>query len=153
MTPTSRNEPYWKRQFNGGAILAGSKNYSLWVVFWGKPAGPLAALDGANLYHIDLTAADLHEANLVVADLNWAHFSGANLVAADLSEARLLFTEFIDTNLRGAKFSRANVGWTKFGGTDLHAADGLREVNHIGPSTVGIDTLVRSGFKIAAILL
>jgi hypothetical protein len=63
---------------------------------------------------------------------------GANLRRADLSEA----------NLHGSR-----IGWTVFADNDLGTANGLEAVRHMGPSTIGIDTLYRSQGKIPEVFL
>lgn len=101
-----------------------------------------------NLYHADLTGADLSDAKLSYADLTWAHLSKANLKGADLSGARLLFTEFYETDLTDTEFGDAQVGWTKFASTNLAVATGLENTSHLGPSSIGIDTIVKSSGNI-----
>ncbi|HKF56978.1 MAG TPA: toll/interleukin-1 receptor domain-containing protein, partial [Blastocatellia bacterium] len=44
-----------------------------------------------------------------------------------------------------ADLSGAALGDTIIANTDLGAAHGLDSVNHLGPSTIGIDTLFKSG--------
>lgn len=50
--------------------------------------------------------------------------------------------------LREADLTRASVGWTVRGNVDLSVAKGLDTVKHEGPSTIGIDTVCKSGGKI-----
>ena len=93
-----------------------------------------ARLYSANLYNAnlsrttlmaaDLTWADLREANLASADLSWAHLSGVRVTRADFSEAAL--------------------GWTSLSNVDLSQVIGLAAASHDWPSTVGVDTLIRS---------
>jgi hypothetical protein len=52
---------------------------------------------------------------------------------------------FIYTNLNDADLSNAVIGFTTFGNVDLQSVKGLRTVEHHGPSTVGTNTIVRSG--------
>jgi hypothetical protein len=47
--------------------------------------------------------------------------------------------------LEHADLSDALAGWTDFGNLDLRFNRGLNRVRHRGPSSVGIDTLYRSG--------
>ncbi|MDY7001719.1 MAG: toll/interleukin-1 receptor domain-containing protein, partial [Thermodesulfobacteriota bacterium] len=58
-----------------------------------------------------------------------------------------------ETGLRGANLSEAEVGWGIFGNVDLSETQGLHSVRHLGPSTIGIDTLYRSQGKIPRIFL
>jgi len=84
--------------------------------------------------------------------------AGANLVGIDLSGANLsgavLFrTVFNRTLLNRTDFSRAMLGWTIFGNVDLSTVRGLDTVEHKGPSTIGIDTIYRSGGNIPEVFL
>jgi uncharacterized protein YjbI with pentapeptide repeats len=102
-----------------------------------------ADLCGANLIRANLIRANLIRANLIRADLYEAKLSRADLSEADLYEAKL----------RGAKLSTADLsdarcGGTTFGDVDLSAVKGLDSITHSEPSTVGIDTLFRSGGKL-----
>ncbi len=98
-----------------------------------------AHLNEANLNWADLGGADLHG-----ADLHGANLSGANLRGANLSGASLTWVSLSGTNLRGADLSRARVGYTRFDDFDLSAVKGLDTVEHLGPSTIGVDTLYKS---------
>lgn len=40
--------------------------------------------------------------------------------------------------------SGARVGWTKFANTDLTGTRGLNALYHLGPSTIGLDTVERA---------
>jgi hypothetical protein len=97
-----------------------------------------AYLGWANLTQVDLATAHLLEANLRNVNLSGANLRGATLLSADLSRA----------NLSGADLSEATVGWTLFTEIDLSAAKGLETLQHTGPSTIGIDTIYKSGGKI-----
>lgn len=120
-------------------------------------------LVGANLTEADftranLTGADLSYANLRDADLNGANLSraylgGVVLWGANLSGANLRRANLSGANLRSATLMRANlmdavVCFTSFGNIDLSLTNGLDNVRHNGPSTIGIDTLYKSGGKI-----
>lgn len=96
-------------------------------------------LTGANLTNANLTGAVLHRAQLTHAVLN-----GANLEGADFYEASLNDAELSET-----KFSGCIVGYTVFQNCDFSVADGLDDVRHDAPSTIGLDTLYRSGGKIS----
>jgi uncharacterized protein YjbI with pentapeptide repeats len=100
-------------------------------------------LRGADLSGADLSDADLSKADLSKADLSRADLSKADLYGADLSEADLS-----ETNLSGAY-----IAGTIFANTDLSAVLGLEQVHHHGPSSIGIDTLFKSGGKIPEVFL
>ena len=118
-----------------------------------------ANLEGANLSGVNLKAAqlngaclawaDLREANLASAVLTGADVREAKLEGADLESADLRYTNFsgadlIKANLRGAYCLR-----TVFAKVDLSAVKGLELVRHLGPCTIGIDTIFLSKGKIA----
>jgi hypothetical protein len=117
-----------------------------------------ASLIAANLIGANLNNAELIGANLSGADLSETDLSSAGLGSADLSEAILVGAnshkaDLFTTNLTAAKLHLANLSevqadFTVFANTDLSSVLGLDKVHHTGPSTVGIDTLVKSKGKI-----
>ena len=98
-----------------------------------------AELSGADLSGADLSGADLTGAELGEADLGGVYLSGVYLSGADLSGADLTGADLTEADLTGAR-----VGWTIFGDVNLSMVKGLDAMNHIGPSTIGIDTISRS---------
>jgi uncharacterized protein YjbI with pentapeptide repeats len=102
-----------------------------------------AKLKGANL-----SGADLSGANLSGADLNGADLSGANLSGADLNGANLRKAKLIIANLNNTNLSYSKISNTTFGDIDLSNVSGLENILQWGPSTIGIDTIFRSGGKI-----
>jgi hypothetical protein len=105
-------------------------------------------LRGADLRGADLRAAILREAGLSRADLFEADLRGTDLSGADLSAADLSRADFREVDLRGADLSGAHCLGTAFGDVDLSEVKGLESITHIGPSTVGVDTLARSRGRI-----
>jgi hypothetical protein len=110
-------------------------------------------LRSANLWGADLSGANLIGANLSEANLNRANLDRANLSEANLSRANLYSAHLSGANLSGAKLDKANLeksvlDATTFGYMDLSVATGLDSVWHLGPSTVGVDTLYMSGGRI-----
>jgi hypothetical protein len=95
-------------------------------------------LNGADLRYANLNGADLRDAKLVGAKFNFAKLKGASLSEADLTEA---------------DFGGATVRQTTFGNVDLSVVKGLDIVNHEGPSSIGIDTIISSRGKIPEIFL
>ena len=100
-------------------------------------------LRAADLSRVDLTGAcldgaHLGEVNLFSAKLSGANLSGANLIGADLSDA----------DLNGADLTGAWTARARFVNVDLRGVKGLEAVVHSGPSTIGIDTIYKSGGKI-----
>ena len=62
--------------------------------------------------------------------------------------ARLDWAVFSDAKLDGSTLARCQTFYTNFANTDLSNAYGLDEVNHAGPSEVGVQTLYKSRGKI-----
>lgn len=127
-----------------------------------------ANLSGANLCDTRLVGANLSDAKLGHAKLSGARLTGAHLIDADFSNADLCFADLLDAklggtdlsgaelisanldgaDLSGADLSKARIGRTVFADNDLSEVNGLDTVMHHGPSTIGIDTLYRSGGNI-----
>jgi hypothetical protein len=98
-----------------------------------------ADLHSANLHNADLRSATLHGADVREADLRGADLRGADLTGAYLAEANL-----DGANLDGANLTAARFGWTTLGNVNLRTVQGLKTIQHDGPSTIGIDTLYLS---------
>jgi hypothetical protein len=107
-----------------------------------------AILRRANLTDADLRESNLGGADLSEADLNGANLSESNLAAAILNAANLSRTNFGSANLEGSDVTFALLFGTIFGNNDLSRVTGLGAVQHLGPSTIGIDTFYRSRGKI-----
>jgi uncharacterized protein YjbI with pentapeptide repeats len=107
----------------------------------------------ADLSHADLRGASLSSADLSRADLSRADLGGADFAGANLNGANLIGANLNNTGLVAADLGGATLGDTIFANTDLGAAKGLDSINHFGPSTIGIDTLFRSGGRIPEVFL
>jgi len=107
-----------------------------------------AAFTGARFEKADLTAA-----NLDGADLGEANLAETKLAHANLSGAKLLLANLAGADLRGADLTGAAAGFTILADIDLSVVKGLETVNHVGPSSIGIDTIYRSRGKIPEIFL
>ncbi len=127
-----------------------------------------ADLSNANLYRAHLFGANLVGANLVGADMREANLSATKLSAANLRRADLRWANLGKANLRDANLTVANLtnadldntdltnstaGYTLFAEVNLATVHGLPSVQHDSPSTIGIDTLYRSGGNIPEIFL
>jgi uncharacterized protein YjbI with pentapeptide repeats len=102
-----------------------------------------AMMGGALLTSAIFNGAVLDSANLTNANLDGARLTNASLIGANLIGANLSNTE-----LQGANLTDAIFGSTVLGDLDLRAVGGLDAVDHAGPSTIGLDTIYRSGGKI-----
>jgi hypothetical protein len=112
-----------------------------------------ADLRGADLGKANLNGALLRAANLGGSDLSGACLYRATLDAADLGGALLFATVFTGASLRQTSFTKALISRTTFGENDLSSAEGLETVYHVGPSTIGIDTIYKSKGKIPEVFL
>ena len=117
-----------------------------------------ANLQGANLSNAVLTWSTLGRANLrsaqfVEADLNATNLCGSDLRDANLKYASLIGANLTRANLEGADLSYAIVGGSLFGNVDLSVIKGLDTLVHIGPSTIGIDTVFKSKGNIPDVFL
>ena len=116
-------------------------------------------LDGATLSEANFSGADLTNANLDRTNLDRANFTGANLTGTSLNGASLSRTNLSEATLNAADFYEAVlndvatgeadfnnciIGYTVFQNCALDAALGLDSVRHDAPSTIGLDTLLRS---------
>jgi uncharacterized protein YjbI with pentapeptide repeats len=110
-------------------------------------------LIGADLSEANLTRANMSEADLSEANLTRANLSEANLTRANLSGASLRDTNFTETTLQGTHWYKAWVLRTIFANVDLSEAIGLEQIDIMGPSTIGIDTIYKSKGKIPEVFL
>lgn len=107
----------------------------------------------ANLRYVDFGDSNLTKTNFLNADLFKANFRDANLTNSNLVSSNLSNSDFRRAILINTNFSKAVIGWTVFGDADLSKAFGLETTSHHGPSTIGIDTLLKSKGKIPQIFL
>ena len=112
-----------------------------------------ANLRGTNLSRTNLTGANFTDADLTGAVLHRAALTRATLDGAILDNADFYEATFNDVGLSAAKFAGSIVGYTVFQNCDLSTAEGLDQVRHDAPSSVGLDTLYRSGGRIEDIFL
>jgi hypothetical protein len=117
-----------------------------------------ANLTGANLTGAILSRSNLTGANFTDANLTGANFNGADLKRTNVSGATLQSTDFYEAVLNdvttlGTRFSGCVVGYTVFQNCDLSEAQGLEQMRHDAPSTVGMDTLFLSRGTIPAAFL
>jgi hypothetical protein len=107
-----------------------------------------ANLEKASFLETNLTAAIFAHANLKQTHFFGARLQSTNFGHADLVEANLSYANLTNAVLADANFERAEIQSTIFGDVDLSVAKGLNTLKHFGPSTLGIDTLYRSGGNI-----
>lgn len=110
-------------------------------------------LSGASLIKVSLIKADLRAADLREADLREADFNEASLCEADLQGAALHFANLSRAQLHEANSSETKLSGTIFTDNDLSKVKGLETVRHLGPSTVSVDTLLKSRGNIPPVFL
>ncbi len=108
----------------------------------------MANLRGAHLENATLRGTDLREADLRGADLSLALLDGTLLSGADLTKANLFGAILIESILINTEFMNAYMNWTVLGDVDLSEARSLENVNHLGSSTLAINTIKQSKGKI-----
>ncbi len=125
-----------------GAILSGANLSGATL-----PSADLriAGLRSTNLSDTILSDANLSDANLGDANLGGANLSGAIVCRADLSGANLGFANLYRADLSESKLGHAKLWSTIFAECNLSSTTGLDSVAHWAPSTIGLDTLQRSG--------
>lgn len=106
-----------------------------------------------SLTHANLSGADLSETNLNGADLRKANLSGASLNRATLRESYLQGANLSFVEGNEADFTNCLMGETTLGAVDFSRCKGLDTVTHASPSTIGIDTIYRSGGNIPEVFL
>ncbi len=123
-----------------GCNLAGARFFSA-RLSGTKMAG--SNLRGAKFGQASFSGTDFSSADLSDAELAGCLLNGVDLNEASLEGADLTRSVFLRASLRGTRFARAALS-TGFADVDLSRAIGLDEVRHVGPSSIGIDTLYRS---------
>jgi len=110
-------------------------------------------MNAANLSQANVSRANISNAELIRANLYGADLSGADLRGVLLKDANLIGTNLTGADLDGADLSNAIIGATLFGNVDLSNVKGLETLVHLGPSTVGIDTIYKSRGKVPVVFL
>jgi hypothetical protein len=78
-------------------------------------------------------------------DLSGEDMSYEDLTGINFSNTHLKFVNFTGAILNWADFEFATLNGTIFGNTDLSQVSHLENAHHAGPSTLGIDTIYKSG--------
>lgn len=98
----------------------------------------------ARFQRVSLDSVFFEETNLQYADLSNATIYYPDFVGADLTNADLRDSAFLYTNFSGANLRRTVMGNSVFSDSDMSEAKCLDSVKHDGPSSIGIDTIIRS---------
>jgi hypothetical protein len=111
------------------------------------------ALTGIDFRRTNLDNADLSNANLCGVSFSYASLCQTNLSGAKLRNANLYRTNFKETILQRTNFHKASLLDTAFLNVDLNEVINLETAIHLGPSTIGIDTIQRSRGNISKAFL
>jgi hypothetical protein len=112
-----------------------------------------ARLIMSSIYKVNFRYATLAESNLIKSSLDGSDFYRADLAGANLRGCHLSQVNFGSAELAGADFSAARCWDTVFADNDLSRVIGLEAIHHIAPSTVGVDTLIRSDGNIPEVFI
>lgn len=112
-----------------------------------------ANLAGSNLWYSEITESIIEHASFERANLNSTSFQGSSLDYSDFTHADLAFTNFNDASLQGVNLAGAKLVGTIFGNNDLTQVQGLDDIWHAGPSTIGINTIYKSAGRISETFL
>jgi len=137
----------------GGTRRQQPDGWTVVVVGYGRADLRGADLAGVNFVGADLGWADLREANLTGAQLRGALLAGADLRGAGLRVADLRAAYLAGADLSGADLEMATAMNTAFDDNDLSEVKGLETIRHLGPSTIGIDTIYKSKGNIPEVFL
>ncbi len=107
-----------------------------------------ATLKGVRGEGTDFSKAVLQGGDLTDSVLSQASFVDADLQETDLAGAELLGVNFAHADLDRANFERVRCGWLTWTDVDLSRTTGLDSMTHLGPGSIGLDTLERSGARI-----
>jgi hypothetical protein len=110
-------------------------------------------LTDTNLSGFNLSITNFNSSDLSRANLRGANLSRSGLIRANLSEANLSGSDLSEAVLRRADFTHSRAWMTHFTTVDLREVKGLDTVWHLGPSSIGIDTIYLSQGQIPEVFL
>ena len=108
-----------------------------------------ANLEATELVNAQLDKTDLSNANLEMSDLKYANLSHSKLIDANLQGSSLIGANLYLADLKNATLDFAQLGFTIFDCKGLEFVQGLESVMHIGPSLIGINTILEAKGKIS----
>jgi hypothetical protein len=112
-----------------------------------------AFLCGADLSGVNLSGADIREASLRFGDFRGTSLYDTNLCGADFYGANLHRADLRRARLDGANLVECRCRNTIFADIDLSDVRGLESIEHNGPSTIGLDTFIKSHGRICQTFL
>lgn len=112
-----------------------------------------ANLEGSDLRECIFYGSTLSNVNLKQANMGSANFDNTFLNKVDMSGASLVNTTMRNTSMTDLNIDHAYLKGAVLANNNLRNVQGIETVRHGGPSTIGIDTLIRSDGKIPEIFL
>lgn len=103
-----------------------------------------ALLGESNASEADFAKANLNSCELSKGTLTRASFLEADFNKAQMSDAIVLGTDFSLARFAGTHAGRLTCGWTRWSNCDLSQVIGLETATHHGPSSIGLDTWLKS---------
>lgn len=119
---------------------------------------PFTCFDEANLCLAFICDSYLEATSFVRANLGFAYIGHCSLVGVDMSEANLQDADMHDTLftrmvLKETVFTDSRWAGNTIADTDLSTAIGLEQTVHGGPTSIGVDSIIRSKGAIPPIFL
>ena len=118
-----------------------------------------ADLGGSVLSNADFSGTDLSVCKLIFSDLRAVNLQGADLTAADIRVANLVATNLEDAYMESCDLSFSNligidsfkntdlenatIGSTTFSHLDFHGVKNLDTIEHLLPSSIGLEVLYK----------
>ena len=134
----------WRRENHGLNLAPDLSNIDLYNIDLRAVNFTFTNLTGANLVFANLGGANFFGANLTEANLHRGNLIDANLTKANLTNARLTETVLVEALLKETDFMDVVFGHTILANLDLRECKNLGTIKHKEPSTIGVDTLVKS---------
>ena len=105
--------------------------------------------EGANLKGANLSRTNIDRANMKDADLSGAYFGGSRIKRSNFDNPNLTGSDLFEANIDtvtfdGSDLSGSILGYTVFQNCDLSNVSNLDSIRHDAPSTLGVDSLLKS---------
>ncbi|MCB2146905.1 MAG: toll/interleukin-1 receptor domain-containing protein [Deltaproteobacteria bacterium] len=107
-----------------------------------------ALFTGGDFGGVDFDGAGFQEADFSATDLSNAYFGNIDLRGSDFHSTNLSQVKFDDADL-----TNSTMGLTVLVNMDLTNVKGLEHIKHLGPSSIGIDTIYKSRGQISETFL
>ena len=105
--------------------------------------------EGANPKGANLSQTNIDRANMKDADLSGAYFGGSRIKRSNFDNTNLTGSDLFEANIDtvtfdGSDLSGSILGYTVFQNCDLSNVSNLDSIRHDAPSTLGVDSLLKS---------